>query len=114
MRILFKILKWLGILLLLIIVGLFITIKLRWNRKFDAPFPALTAVTDSAMIARGEYLIYGPAHCAVCHGTEESFEKLKTGERPALSGGFEFKVGPLGKVYSPNITSDKETGIGRH
>jgi len=43
---------------------------------------------------------------------KKDFEKFKAGEKTQLSGGFDFTL-PFGKVYSRNITSDNETGIGK-
>ncbi|HSJ07520.1 MAG TPA: hypothetical protein VK936_12520 [Longimicrobiales bacterium] len=37
--------------------------QIRYDRTFDIPEPALTASTDAAVIERGRYLAYGPAHC---------------------------------------------------
>lgn len=51
---------------------------------------------------RGAYLFAAAAGCG-CHMTEAGF----------LAGGAPFDLGPLGKVYSRNITSDEETGIGK-
>jgi mono/diheme cytochrome c family protein len=83
-----------------------------WQRKFEAPYPDIHASNDSAVIAHGEYLVYGPAHCAECHLDMSNMEKFKAGEKTPLSGGFEFLL-PFGKVHSRNLTSDKETGIGK-
>jgi len=113
MRILLKILKWTGIVILVLIVGLLIIILTTWNKTYDAPLPDIKASTDSAVIARGEYLVFGPAHCGECHVDLEGYKRAVKGERVALSGGYEFKL-PFGKVYSKNITNDMETGIGRY
>lgn len=61
-----------GILLLVIISSLFILIHLRQHRKFEAPYPAIRASGDTALMARGKYLVYGPAHCANCHASGRS------------------------------------------
>lgn len=87
-------------------------VQLRWDRTFDAPFPTLHATTDSATIARGRYLAQGPAHCASCHSASSTNGKLATAADLPLSGGHEFDV-LGGIVYTPNITSDSTTGIGR-
>ena len=105
-----KFLKWTGIILLFIIAVLFITIALRQNRKFDAPYPAIKASTDSVIIARGKAIIYGPAHCANCHAPASMEEQVNRGIEAPLSGGPVFDL-PIGKIYSKNITPDK-TGIG--
>lgn len=73
--------------------------------------PKITASTDSSLIARGEYLVYGPAHCAFCHAPISEFPRLNAGEKVSMSGGFDFVL-PLGVVHAPNITTDVETGIG--
>ena len=100
-----------GAALLLALVILFATISLRWNRRFDAPYPRLAASTDSALIARGRYLAYGPAHCSDCHTAPAEYPTLKSGASPPLSGGGEFAI-PLGTIRVPNITPDSATGIG--
>jgi mono/diheme cytochrome c family protein len=74
------------------------------RRKYDAPYPAIHASNDPAVIERGKYLAYGTAHCADCHGVNDPEGRL--------SGGFEFKL-PFGVVHTPNITPDPETGIGK-
>jgi len=106
MKTLLRILKWLGIIIGSLLLVLVIVVYATWKKKFDAPYPDIHASADSAVIAHGEYLVYGPAHCAECHMSKDDFDKFKAGEKTPLSGGFEFIL-PLGKVYSYNITSDK-------
>ncbi|GBU11952.1 hypothetical protein AwEntero_05530 [Enterobacterales bacterium] len=53
------------------------------------------------LIKRGEYLTQA-ADCVACHTTKDG--------KP-FAGGLAFKT-PVGTLYSPNITADKETGIG--
>ena len=52
-------------------------------------------------IARGRYLAVA-ADCAICH--------TSAGGKP-FAGGYPFNL-PFGTIYSPNITADRETGIG--
>lgn len=86
-----------------------------WDRVWDVPSPNLKASSDPAIIARGEYLVFGPAHCVECHVSSWSeFEKSIDGGRPPLTGGIEFKADPLGVIYSKNLTPDPDTGIGRY
>ena len=106
-----KILKWIGVIVLLFLLILILTITLRQNRKFDAAYPNIHSVKDSAVLARGKYLVFGPAHCADCHGPAGSENLVNKGQEVALSGGKYFDI-PLGKYYVKNITPDKETGIG--
>jgi mono/diheme cytochrome c family protein len=84
-----------------------------YNHNYDAeyPVPDITIVSDSARIAHGKYLALGPAHCSHCHTAFENFEAVERGEEVPMSGGFDFQL-PFGHIYSRNITSDKETGIG--
>lgn len=106
-----KVLKWIAILLVIFVAGVAIIVMLRQNRKFDAPYPAIHSSTDSAVIARGKYLVYGPAHCADCHAPAGTDDKVNAGQEVELCGGKQFNL-PIGIVYPKNITPDKETGIG--
>jgi mono/diheme cytochrome c family protein len=107
-----KILKWTGIIILSPVLIFVILVFALQNKKFDAPFPNLHASKDSAVIERGRYLAFGPAHCSGCHSPAEDQEKIKNGEHLPLKGGLTFVL-PIGKLYSKNITPDDETGIGK-
>jgi mono/diheme cytochrome c family protein len=61
------------------------------------------ALAQASPIARGEYLAKA-ADCMVCHTTPGGKE---------YAGGLGFKL-PFGTLYSTNITSDKDTGIGNY
>jgi mono/diheme cytochrome c family protein len=108
-----KILKWTGIILVTIILGLTITVMSRQNLKFDGPYPNVKSSADSTVIARGKELVFGPAHCADCHSSVNADSLLSLGQEVALSGGNEFNM-PIGKMYTRNITPDSTTGIGRY
>lgn len=117
-----RFLKWSGIVLVGLVAALALFIAARQHRHFDAPEPPLHATTDSAMIARGRYLAFGPAHCAACHGPADvlahladNMELVKQAieKEPPLSGGFGYPL-PFGTMFFPNITPDSETGIGRY
>jgi mono/diheme cytochrome c family protein len=99
-----------AVLAVVIVVGVTL-VELRWKRTFDVPLPDLRASTDPEVIARGRYLVYGPAHCAYCHNTAETGAALDRGEQPPLSGGMVFKL-PVGTFRTPNLTPDSATGIG--
>jgi mono/diheme cytochrome c family protein len=58
---------------------------------------------DEDLIAKGRYLVHAGG-CITCH-TEDSDEAVP------LSGGYALKS-PFGTFYAPNITPDKDTGIG--
>lgn len=108
-----KILKWTGIILIVIILGFSLTVMSRQNLKFDGPYPNVKSSTDSAVIARGKELVFGPAHCADCHSGTNADSLIALGQNVALSGGHTFDM-PIGKIYTRNITPDSTTGIGRY
>ena len=110
MRKFFKVLKWIGITVSVIIVILVIVVAFRQNKTYDAPYPAIHATKDSATIARGEYLAYGPAHCSGCHTPQSDDSKIAAGEHLPLLGGRDFKI-EIGTIRSHNITPDA-SGIG--
>lgn len=105
---------FLGILaaLILLIFGLVIFISTSWKKTYEAPTPDLKASTDSAIISRGRYLAYGPAHCASCHVPVELQSEVNKGVFVPMSGGFELHI-PPGTFRAPNLTPDNETGIGK-
>ncbi|MEP9354600.1 c-type cytochrome [Xanthobacter sp. KR7-65] len=57
---------------------------------------------DSALVARGQYLATA-ADCMPCHTSDKA--------KP-FAGGLALNT-PFGAIYSPNITSDRSTGIGQ-
>jgi mono/diheme cytochrome c family protein len=68
----------------------------------DTPVPATPAPADkTAWIARGEYLARA-GDCIACHTTRGGL--AYAGGRPIATS--------FGTFYAPNITPDKETGIG--
>ncbi|MEO6096039.1 MAG: cytochrome C [Fibrobacteria bacterium] len=86
-------------------------IRVRSERTFTAPASGLSAVTDPAVIARGRYLVHGPAHCADCHAPLAQKEMVDGGREADLSGGYALNTF-LGEMRAPNITPDSLTGIG--
>ncbi len=65
-------------------------------------WPAARAYAQSDLVRRGEYLTRA-ADCMPCHTAPDG--------KP-FAGGRPFKL-PFGTLYSPNITPDAQTGIGR-
>jgi hypothetical protein len=63
--------------------------------------PISDSTPNVAQLRRGQSLVIA-GDCMSCH--------LREGGEP-LAGGLGLKT-PFGVIYSPNITSDKETGIG--
>jgi mono/diheme cytochrome c family protein len=82
------------------------------GRRFGAAIFALAlasllpgiARADQAQLDRGAY-IFAAADCAACHTNVKA-------KGPLLAGGRPLKT-PFGTFYSPNITPDPATGIGR-
>lgn len=111
MRRFLKVLKWTGIIILILVAGLAVTVQSRQNLTYDAPLPAIKASTDSAIVARGKHLVFSSAHCVNCHNNNNPDSLIAAGQEVALSGGVAFRL-PVGVIYSKNITPDKETGIG--
>src|SRR3984885_14066091 len=95
--------RWLKIiglaaLTVIVIIGSFVLWRLLDR---DPEVSAADIVPTPALVVRGEYLARA-AHCAACPTTP--------GGKPS-AGGLPFKL-PFGTIYSTNITSDRETGIG--
>ena len=69
-----------------------------------------TANAQSDLVKRGDYLVNGLLTCGNCHSP-----KGPTGDIPGklFSGGLSWDEPPF-KVTAPNITQDKETGIGNY
>src|ERR1700722_13507734 len=95
--------RWLRIigvaaLTVVVIVGSAISWRLL-DRDSEISAPDVAPSPD--LVARGEYLARA-ADCGACHKAP--------GGKP-FAGGLPFKL-PFGTIYSTNITSDPETGIG--
>lgn len=75
-----------------------------WNVLFADDQTFIPAKDKSAQINRGDYLVNALAHCDTCHTPRNAL--MGQNNDRALSGG------SLGSWYAPNITSDKQAGIG--
>ena len=64
----------------------------------------VSAVEDPGLLARGEY-VFRAAGCLACHTDDK-------GNGAPLAGGRAIAT-PFGTFYTPNITPDREQGIGR-
>ena len=78
----------------------------------DTPYPEIAASADSAVIARGRYVVRNVVNCAQCHGDTTQHATLAAGGDVPLSGGYHWDI-PPGTFYARNITPDPESGIGR-
>jgi mono/diheme cytochrome c family protein len=107
-----KVITGLGAVIVLVIAVFAVYVASRQHLKFDRPYPEVSASTDSAVVARGHYVVRRLANCAQCHGDPKLTERNQEGEEVPLSGGFAFKI-PPGEFFARNITPDAATGIGR-
>jgi mono/diheme cytochrome c family protein len=112
-------LKWVGWVLasllgIVILVSVAFTIYalVGYRKAWNFPLPATHAVADTAVIARGRYLVNGPMHCADCHAPDSVRSRLFHGEEVPLTGGTGEKTF-LGTWGAPNLTPDSATGLGR-
>ena len=76
--------------------------------EYDFPIVEFELSIDSSVLARGEYLVYGPARCAECHTQSDYTGNL---DRVPLAGGNNFHL-PFATMFAPNLTPDPDTGIG--
>jgi cytochrome c5 len=75
------------------------------SRPYYPAYPAVNANgKDLALIQKGEYLAKA-GDCIACHTNT-------TKQGPAFAGGLPMLT-PFGTIYSPNLTPDQETGIGK-
>ncbi len=101
------------VIFVIVVLVVFVFYAFRGYRKtWDVPLPDIHASTDTAVIARGRYLVYGPMHCADCHAPDSARPRLFRGEEVPLTGGPGEKTF-LGTWAACNLTPDSATGIGR-
>jgi mono/diheme cytochrome c family protein len=74
-----------------------------------AAAPARAADSKQALIKRGDYLVNTVMTCGNCHTPKGPQGDIMA---KAFSGGLSWDEPPF-KVTAPNITQDKETGIGK-
>jgi mono/diheme cytochrome c family protein len=113
MRTLLKVVGVLVAAVLVLLLGAYAYVQFTWQRNYSStPLPAITASTDPAVIARGEYVANAVAHCSACH--------LLAGRPPGspidweqgFAGGYVWEIPLFGQFVAANITPDVETGIG--
>ncbi|MDB5476522.1 MAG: hypothetical protein JWP49_2033 [Phenylobacterium sp.] len=90
----------LSVILSLAVIGVIVAAAIAYWPAGPARAVAAPARTPE-LIARGQYIATA-ADCVACHTTEGG---------QLYAGGRAFKL-PFGTIYSPNITPDRETGIG--
>lgn len=65
-----------------------------------------------ARLARGKYLVEGPAHCFHCHTPHDLSVPTFPIDQATKGGGWTMPIPELNHIAAPNITSDAETGLG--
>ena len=83
---------------------------LRWTLGAAAVVMSSGALAESAAVKRGSYLVNTILTCGNCHTPKGPTGDIK---EKAFTGGLEFDEPPF-KVTAPNITPDKDTGIGKY
>lgn len=106
-----KVLLGAGAVLVVLVLGGAAFVAARQHLTFDAPNLDVTASKDSAIIARGHYVVRDAASCASCHGDPTQRAAYMGGADVPLIGGFVFDI-PPGKFYPRNLTPDSATGLG--
>jgi cytochrome c553 len=94
-----RVLKWIGIALVVVVVLFVGTVYALSSRalgeQHEVPPEAPVAVpADSASIARGEHLVHAASACAECHGTDAGGSVMGDG-------------GPFSPLAAPNLTTGK-------
>ena len=100
-------------------VIILITVTIGWRPVLGAKSRPLTDrqfERTPERLARGKYLVNGPAACFDCHSqVEKELDKLAPGEAPKfhdLGSGRVFFDDGKARLVVPNITPDVETGAG--
>jgi mono/diheme cytochrome c family protein len=105
----------LGLLVLVVLLVLGAITAVGWQIVLGPDARKITDRTFEPTVirqARGEYLVEAVASCFHCHSDHDS---TKPGYpiKPGMKGaGWLMPIPELGRVVAPNITPDKETGIG--
>jgi mono/diheme cytochrome c family protein len=83
------------------------------RQPLSAPAPDINVKMTPERIARGRHLFHHVAGCEGCH-SERDFDRFGGPVmRPAVGRQFAAESGLPGKVVAPNLTPDRETGLGR-
>jgi mono/diheme cytochrome c family protein len=116
-----KILRGIGIglgvivaLLVLAVIGLLAYGQSTFKRTHaDRPVYEIIADTSPEGVARGEYLVRDVIRCQVCHAPPAAEGEEQDRDAPLIGQVEDINFGPIsGKFATPNLTPDKETGLG--
>jgi len=104
-----------GFLVVLVLAALAITFTVGWRPVIGAKKRALTSrqfEVTPARLQRGDYLVHAVMHCMGCHTKYDRQQNPPVLASQEGSGQVLFEEGSL-RIIAPNITSDRETGIGK-
>jgi mono/diheme cytochrome c family protein len=106
-----KILKRTALVLCLLLAGVAAATMARQHLTYEAPYPAIKASKDPAVIEKGKHLVLVSKNCVQCHSpAPDPAELLKQGKTPTLAGGKKVKT-PFGTIFTTNLTP-ANSGIG--
>jgi mono/diheme cytochrome c family protein len=103
-----------GILVLLVLAALALTFTVGWRPVIGAKKRPLTTrqfESTPERLRRGDYLVNAVMHCMGCHSKYGDAKPPVLLSKPG-AGDIFFAAGGI-RVVAPNITSDRETGIGK-
>jgi len=109
-----KIVIRLSLVAIVLVAATLLYFSWRWDKTYpDTSYPAISASVEPGAVERGRYLVHAVAHCSGCHAPRDSLAAFEAGTDPVMRGG-ELPMGPIGTLRPPNLTSDRDTGIGQH
>jgi mono/diheme cytochrome c family protein len=104
-----------GILVLLVLAALALTFTVGWRPVIGAKKRPLTTrkfESSPERLRRGGYLVHAVMHCMGCHSKYDDKASPPVLVSKEGSGQVLFEEGNF-RIVAPNITSDRETGIGK-
>jgi hypothetical protein len=104
-----------GILVLLVLAALALTFTVGWRPLIGAKKRPLTTrkfESSPERMRRGDYLVHAVMHCMGCHSKHDDKADPPVLVSQEGSGQVIFEQGNI-RLVAPNITSDRETGIGK-
>jgi len=104
-----------GLVVLVLIVVAGVVTSVGWQVVLGPKARAVTSRTferTDARMTRGKYLVEGGAHCFHCHTEHDLSDPEYPIVQAKKGAGWELPIPELGRIAAPNITPDRETGIG--
>ena len=103
------------VLVVVAVTGAILSVGYTIRKERAKPTPSAKALTferTPERLARGKYIVEGPAHCFQCH-SDVDYTKPGAQSKPGKKGaGAVFAEDGMEWLVAPNITPDVETGAG--